>query len=60
MASIHTVWSVPETGVRGITVDGNPNTLGLVCPKGSIAYDTSTPAVWQSASSSSSSWTQIS
>ena len=59
MATITNAWHVPGTLVRGIVVDGNPNSLGLIAPVGSIAYDTDTPALWQNRGADSPNWIQF-
>lgn len=59
MAEIHTVWIVQETGVRCIVANGNPNTLGLICPKGSECTDTATGKKYISEDSAASVWSEF-
>lgn len=58
MSVIVPAWHDDETGFRAVIVDENPNTSGLILPKGSIAFDIDTPAIWQSNDSAASDWIQ--
>jgi hypothetical protein len=61
MTEITTLWIKKSTGVRGLLIEGdegNPNTLELICPKGSVVHDAVTPALWVSNDSAVSDWLQ--
>jgi hypothetical protein len=56
MSIITTVWIIKDTGVRFLVGTGNPNTLGLICPIGSLFMDDATGAYYKSVDPDVSDW----